>query len=440
MNRLGERPQVIGTYEAPFPHGASDPPTDSAFAADIHRFLDCAHPGIDKLDRYTNPWGNYYHPPAVTSWASTTSHVSTTDNNPALLTGLLETANSSNNDLNAVFIGAIPHYAEGITGIGLSAEVRAFWTCYLISLYSTSPEVARYQTSSRNIHLIDAVTLLSDRHISYIYAQLLPTITQVLHPRDPTIDRWCCYPALPLLYFCIHLTERGKHPFSSKEIKTVINQLHVASGHFPILSAQCGYNKGSRVSLATVIAWILEYQFLVSPRTKTRFPTVLNSGALTVLNSLPPRNRTYRRPIEWMNVTTVADVNACVDSLQNFGLNEVWQSMNLKFQEAVASAILKDAPSQYKNQAEVVCRELLEAYMYADFIKILSIPVLICCLASRDDQISDELRTKISHKWIEFVALGENYVESFRTIVLLLDKTHAKTMFASMIKLLNPTP
>ncbi|KAI0696642.1 hypothetical protein BC835DRAFT_857127 [Cytidiella melzeri] len=355
VTMLGEDPKVLGIYKAIY-WRVDAPSANDIHDADITRLLECAHPGLKDRHTFNNPWGNHFHPPAVTTWAPTSSHVPIVSHSSSTLSHLLEAAKDAREDLNAVFIRGIPHYPDGLTDIGQSAEVRAFWSCYLISLYSPMPNTTRFQISLRNSRIMDELTSLSDLGVASMYMLLLPVVKSLTaQHHDPALTMskvWHSTPALPLWYFLLNLADRIPQVSSaevSDEIKSVLCDLHAHKDSFPVITGAADWSV--RVSLATVIAWIAEWTMLVTPKA-IRMPA---SEGL-------PRRR-YTRKVFWIDSTTVSDVNACISSLDQLGLGEAWRSISADFRTATLDALVKENNfSKYSGHLRSVSREMLDAY------------------------------------------------------------------------------
>ncbi len=374
LNRLGESPRVVGTYVYPGLRvsGRQKPSAPDGLAGDLHELLDCAHPGIRESDSFKDPWGDHFHPPAGKSWAPTSAHVPTTSllsstlhttsQDSSVLRNIVATATSAGEDLNAVIMRAIPHFPKGLTGIGQSAETRAFLVCYLISLYSPTPSTMKLVVSPQASRAMAAMGQLPGEDKAALYAIVGPvTISLLSQPGDPPqITPWHSNTTLPLWYFLIDFTNCTSQygPFDSRDqFKSALDRLHKVKNSFPALQAT-GSTESTvpRLSLATVVAWLAETVLIINSKRGV-------ARATSQTNVPVPDLKPKSRELAWIDSTTISDVDACLESLRSFGLDELWQKLSPSFLEATTQAIAKASPQKYVGHLDTVCKENLEAYL-----------------------------------------------------------------------------
>ena len=258
---------------------------------------------------------------------------------------------------------AMPHFPNGITGIGLSAEARAFLACYLISVYSPTPNTMKFIVSTRSTALMASISALPSEDRSYLFSQLASVVAG-LSPssdHDAPITPWHSAPSLPLWYFVIELAKRHPQPRHLPPIKVLrscLESLHETQDRFPILTG--GNNSSVQVSLATVTAWIAESVLIINSRPSGR-AMALTSSAQSILSKIP--SKLVGREASWIRSTTASDVDSCIDSLHEFGLAELWQRVSPDFRQATTLGILIANPGSYKEHVDTVCKELIEAYL-----------------------------------------------------------------------------
>lgn len=376
LNRLDESPRVVGTYVYPGlrVRGRQKPSAPDGLAGDLHELLDCAHPGIRESDSFKDPWGDHFHPPAGKSWAPTSAHVPTisllssilptTLQDSSVLRNIVATATSAGEDLNVVIMRAIPHFPKGLTGIGQSAETRAFLACHLISLYSPTPSTMKFAVSPQASRAMAVMGQLPEEDKAVLYAIVGPvTISLLSQPGDPPqITSWHSNPTLPLWYFLIDFTNRTSQygPIDSRDqFKSALDRLHDSEvkNSFPALQVT-GSTESTvpRLSLATVVAWLAETVLIINSKRGV-------ARATSQTNVPVPDLKPKSRELAWMDSTTISDVDACLESLRSFGLDELWQNLSPSFREATTQAIAKASPQKYLSHLDTVCKENLEAYL-----------------------------------------------------------------------------
>ncbi|KAI0084667.1 hypothetical protein BDY19DRAFT_970526 [Irpex rosettiformis] len=432
VTMLGDDPKVIGTYVAPLTFRFQDftPTIPHGLAVDLHDLLDSGHPGFRNLDRYKNPWGDHFHPPAGHTWTSTSAHVTTSRTSPSSLTDvsdpgndvdtilrdMLIVAKNAKEDINVLLMRAISHCSSGLTDAGQSAEARAFLACYTISLYSPTLTSMNFATSPRTTHLMTTIDNLTTEDVIYLYSQLGPILLGLLSEKDHNAPIPPRHPAsiLALWYFFIEFAKRRPLFRTSQVPDTVISALgnmHQSKDAFPILSG--GDNSSTHVSLATVVAWIVEYVLLIA----TSSPASNDTNVYEPHTGNPTPKR---RKVSWLGSTTVSEVDSCVDSLRTFGLDTIWRRISPGFHKETIDMILKAEPRDYGEHVDTVCKEILEAYM--------------------SDTTLEETKTRIVRLWVQLVALDDGHLEAFTNMAVNLDKTQSTAVFSALLKFFNPVP
>lgn len=361
MDRLGESPRVLGTYEAAYPYQAWT--LHHQASEELGHFLWAAHPGLDKLNVSQDPWGMMYHPPAHESWAPSSPYVSRGTPSSLVISDALAAALNNNQDLDAVFMRVIPAFPDGITGIGLSAEVRAYIFCHVASLFCPVQDSLVFNTSARCERFLTGLSGLTYT----LLRQTLPIAnTLALTPPVSSARRWNAVPIIPFTYFLIELLrirptalKLGGSPYSTKEVIDLLDGLDQYRADIPMLhsgTTRDTVQHLSRVPLSVVVSWLLVARMeQSSPKAKilVRMLKDTNSG---------------KGHESWLFAATVADVDACSDSLASFGLNQLWTLLRPPFASAMKAALLESDPRCYPNQVTIACRMLKEFFTYVIFV------------------------------------------------------------------------
>ncbi|KAI0338312.1 hypothetical protein BDW22DRAFT_1432565 [Trametopsis cervina] len=413
VTMLGRQTYIVGTYSAEFPYRASAPPVGDSLAADLHRLIDCGHPGLENIDTFRTPWGNSYHAPSEPTWAPKTPHVPRRQAASPALDNILRDAHTAQEDINTVYFQILPHFQTGLSGIGQSAEVRAFLACYLSSLYSPMPNVMVFHKTSRSARTMDALMKLDNQHIIALRNQLFPVLSSGLRREGATEFSWHSIPMLPLSYFFIHFSEctsllgdKYIRSHQSEIMRPIMTALSLNQADFPMIKSNGA--PFVTIPLSTVIAWILEWQLLVGRETKAK----VEAADLSEVG--------YKRIIPWIYVVTPSDVDACTESLHGFGLATIWQGISPSWRRLFLAAVLKETPRKYESSIKSISKELLHSL--------------------RDTATSNADKMNIAHFCIRLVALGDPYMEAYSDMILELGKDEATVLFSVIIRFFNPFP
>lgn len=346
--RLGEEPGILGTYEAQYPHHELTD-AQARTAAELGYFLSHAHPGLDALDTFKNPWGMMFHAPALDSWAPTSAFVPVGGGGPSLIKEALKSAQKNRKDLHSVMVTSIPSFPEGITGVGLSAEIRAYIYCYITSLYAPTQHSVALPSSQRASEFASRLSGAS----SMILRQTIP-IMSALASVSPTSSSvcWTSPPVMPFLYFLLELLRvkpgalKGL-PDRPEAILGVLYNVHVSAG-IPLLQPNLGNLDRPPLPLSIPVSWLL-----VAKASRSKG---------SIINALLKTDN-KRSHASWLFFTSTSDLDAYTDSLTSFGIGREWIVERSQFRQAMKAALPLVSPRCYPEQVPVVCQTLLDFFM-----------------------------------------------------------------------------
>lgn len=340
----------MGSFEAQFPYC---PPHVNDQDIELERLFSSAHPGLDTLDTMKNPWGMMFHPPQEESWSPTSPYVPKKTHEDNVLVLILRAVQSKHKGINYVFIKAIPLFADGLTGIGHSTEVRAFMFCYISSIYSPLPNTTIFRQSPRSQTLTRRLRPLANS----IFRQLLPVMTGLSHvPLDSVRPRWHNVPVLPMWYFLLDDFPLADGQFRNNDLpKTVdkiislMTDLQAFRNSLPALPSDPDVPQEVHPIPLPVIIALCIFAKLPQGDVKRHGRVFLKGQRVSQRSS-------------WLFFTSLNGVGAYETSLAGLGLSGLWAGAKPRLQLPLISLIPKLEPGHYKERVEVVTHTLLELW------------------------------------------------------------------------------